>query len=215
LVWTALTTPVIAIALTGCSAHSNPVTHPNMSISAGSTTSRRAAALSLPLRSIQVSSSPPAGFSFGSQSSTAEASSQLSTAPVIKLRPADLSPAPLPPNTMIPSAQAMVDQVVKTRIRRLFVEGDFASHAKITVAGQFDKPTRPHDADIILVGPDYRADRLVSLTTSGLAAATITLPTMASGQWSIGIEDLSAVSTGPNGVPNGTDLLALGIFNVS
>ena len=85
---------------------------------------------------------------------------------------------------------------------------------RLTVVAGALAQSSPHAARFIVQGPGYRGQYL-SRTRSGIAAASITLPSaLASGTWAIAAEDLSQLKAGPNKQVTGLALLDLGIFAV-
>jgi hypothetical protein len=72
-----------------------------------------------------------------------------------------------------------------------------------------------HDVLFVLVGPCYRAERLVG-TTDGIAAAVVTFPSaMSTGTWGLGVEDTSELQSDAQNHVTGDVLLDLAVFTVS
>jgi len=97
-----------------------------------------------------------------------------------------------------------------TTARRLRPGGRLAVVAPLAPAGA------PHDAQLTLSGPHYRATRLVKLSAAGLAGASIRLPKrMAAGTWTISAQEESGVALAPQGgALTGHAQLRMGVFRV-
>lgn len=157
----------------------------------------------------------PAGFSTPGTTAPAPAPGLLEVHPLTQLRPAALRRAPQPAALVRRTALALVNQPVLTRVQPLLVSrAQLRSRLTLTVAAGRLPDSRAHAALFVLLGPAYRAQRLVQVR-HGVAAAAVTLPaSIGSGTWALGVEDLSGVHAAAHHQVRGTVVLDLGIFQV-
>lgn len=139
----------------------------------------------------------------------------LTVLPATTLDPKALRRATMPSGTALRGAvAAVINQPVPVDVRPLLVSTDgWRAGAHITVVAA-TRAGGQHDVLFILQGPGSRAERLVACR-DGLAAGVVVLPTpLAHGTWYLAVQDLSALSPGPNGRPLGTALVGLGVVTV-
>ena len=101
------------------------------------------------------------------------------------------------------------------RVQRLLVSTELLQPGQtITVAAGRLNGGRPHAARFVLLGPGYRAERLVE-TRYGVAAGDVTLPSsLPPGQWELAVEDLSQLRAAAHHQVAGRAVLDIGIFTV-
>lgn len=141
--------------------------------------------------------------------------SVLAVAPVARLNLAALSRGPVPANQVAGVTQAIVNQPVPTQVRPLLVSAAGLRPAQTLTVAAGGLPVFPHDAEFILQGPGFLAQRLVRVV-DGVAVVAVTLPhSLTPGTWALAAEDLSGVHAAAGSRPTGTVLLDLAIFDVS
>lgn len=140
----------------------------------------------------------------------------LDVRPPSPLRPSELSRAPQPAPAVRASAVALVIQPVPIRVQPLLTsQSQLRAGANIVVAAGRLSSIARHSALFVLLGPGYRAQRLVAVR-DGIAAGVVRLPaSMAPGTWALGVEDLSELHVGSHHQVHGTVILDLGIFALS
>ncbi len=101
------------------------------------------------------------------------------------------------------------------QVRHLAVGGEFRSGSHLVVVAEVNGG-KPHDVDFILAGPNgQRWEHLVKVSTNApLAAGTIILPKVASGNWVLGVEDESGIADDASGHLTGDVVLGLATFTV-
>ena len=155
------------------------------------------------------------GFSAPGTNTAGPSPSVLDVRPITQLHPAELHRAPQPSSELRSASLALVNQPVRTRVQPLLVSSQ-TLHPGETIAvaaGRLGTAT-VHAALFVLLGPTYRAQRLVQVRY-GVAAAGVTLPkSMASGTWALGAEDVSQLYPGAHHQVRGTALLDIGIFTI-
>ena len=128
---------------------------------------------------------------------------------------AKLTLTPLPASGVRDAVHNLLPVEVTTKVRELATYGSFVSHAHFTIAGHVSAVAgSPRTALIRVVGPNYNGRRQAAIGPGGIVAATLTLPALAPGRWTVAIEDLSHIHPAAGGLESGYAILDLAIYDV-
>ncbi len=121
-----------------------------------------------------------------------------------------------PPRSEVGNAvHSLISVQVTTRVEALASYGSFTSGARFSIAGQVSPvPGGSRTALIRVLGPGYNGRHQAAVGPDGLVAATLTLPAITPGRWSVAIEDLSRVRPGPDDLETGYAVLDLAVYDV-
>jgi hypothetical protein len=130
-----------------------------------------------------------------------------------RLNAARLRPLPLPRH-LAQAVSAVVPWRVKASVGRLLLGGKLAPGHSIDIATARLTPSKPHYAELVLIGPGYSGARFVRVR-QGLAAADVQLPKhMTPGPWTIAILDYSRLRLSPHRIGSGAQV-RIATFNVA
>jgi hypothetical protein len=216
----ALVVLLVAVLATACSSPSTRGTREN----APSTTSNPAAA-SVPSLSKQLAAlrkALPPGFGLPGDDRLPAGPVTLTVAPDPTIRVSEVHPVSL---TDDPADRAALEGVLSAPgtviVRPVLVSTTALEPSqRIVVAGGDLAPGSRHLALVLLAGPGYVGDHLVTVVGRAMACV-LTLPaSMPGGQWVLAVEDLSALRSarssraGGGTVVRGTEYVDAGVFEV-